>query len=60
MGRHVAYRSPWWSSARHRGPGSIERALVRGRQSFVLGTAAAMLLFVFFYSTPSLPERVGA
>lgn len=59
MGRHVAYQAPWWSRARHRGPGSIERAIVRGRHSLVLTMAAATLIVAILGTQPSFPPRLG-
>jgi hypothetical protein len=58
MGRHSAYQSPWWSSARHRGPGSLERFVQRGRHQFVLTTAAAMLVVLILGTTPTFQENL--
>ncbi len=59
MGRHVAHQPPWWSSARHRGPGAFERAMVRGHLSLVRVTAAAGLIVLLLGTQPSFPQRLG-
>ncbi|WP_166871145.1 hypothetical protein [Salinibacterium sp. ZJ450] len=56
MGRHSAYQSPWWSTARHRAPGSVERLVAAGKHSLLLTTAGAMLIVLLVGTTPVFQE----
>ncbi|MET1044355.1 MAG: hypothetical protein ABWX59_09585 [Microbacteriaceae bacterium] len=58
MGRHSAYQSPWWSTARHRAPGSVERLVAAGKHSLLLSTAGAMLIVLLVGSTPAFQEQM--
>ncbi|WP_157802299.1 hypothetical protein [Diaminobutyricimonas aerilata] len=56
MARHR--RDGWaFSRARHRGPGSIERTVRRGRNALTVSIAATALVAMIFWSTPAFDSR---
>jgi hypothetical protein len=48
----------WRSSARHRGPGSFERAYVSAKTSTILTSTAVTLIALILWNSPSLDPRV--